>query len=57
MLLRHRVLATLAELKLVGERPNLSVQLRTSRPKMFKSENLTAEMIDYLYSELVVLPW
>jgi hypothetical protein len=57
MLLRHRVLATLAELRLVGGRPNLSVQLRTSRPKMFKSADLTAEMIDYLYSELVLVPW
>jgi hypothetical protein len=57
MLLRYRVLATLAELRLIEGRPNFSVKLRRSRPKMFKSASLRAEMIDYLYSELVLLPW
>jgi hypothetical protein len=57
MLVRHRVLATLAELRVVGGRPSMSLRLRRSRSKMFKSPVLTPEMIDYLYSELVLLPW
>ena len=37
LLLRHGVLATLAELRIVSHRPWLSILLRSPRPKMFKS--------------------
>lgn len=57
LLLRHGVLATLAELRLIGRRPRWSVLLRSPRPKMFKSHRLDAEQIDNLYSELVCVAW
>ena len=31
--------------------------LSRARPKMFKSDTLTADQIDYLYSELTCLEW
>jgi hypothetical protein len=57
LLLRHGVLATLAELRVVGDRPPLSVPLSRPRPKMFRSDSLRPDEIDYLYSELVCLSW
>lgn len=57
MLFRHGALATLAELRVVGERPSRSILLETSRPKMYKSARLGPENIDYLYSELTSLAW
>jgi hypothetical protein len=57
LLLRHRVLATLAELRVVGERPPLSVMWPSPRPKMFRSAGLDADSIDYLYSELTCVAW
>jgi hypothetical protein len=57
LLLRHGVAATLAEERIVGHRPRVSFRLRSSRPKMFKSAQLEPAQIDYLYSELVCVPW
>lgn len=57
LLLRHGVLATLAELRVIGGRPRWSLLLPSPRPKMFKSERLTADQIDNLYSELVCVAW
>ena len=57
LLVRHRVLATLCELRIVGGKPPLSRLLGTPRPKMFKSTVLQANDIDYLYSELECLEW
>jgi hypothetical protein len=57
LLLRHGALATLAEYRIVGFRPQLSAQLSRPRPKMFRSAQLDAENIDYLYSELVCVAW
>jgi hypothetical protein len=57
LLLRHRALATLAEIRLVGARPPMSIALKTARPKMYRSERLQPEQIDYLYSELACLAW
>lgn len=57
LLLRHGVLATLAEVRLVGARPRLSVILGTPRRKMFKSATLGPDDIDNLYSELVCVAW
>jgi hypothetical protein len=57
LLLRHGVLATLAELRVVGERPWPSVLLGEHRRKMFRSPSLAPDQIDYLYSELVCVAW
>jgi hypothetical protein len=57
LLVRHRVLATLAELRIVGRRPRLSVMLARPRPKMFRSSSLGPEHIDNLYSELACVAW
>jgi hypothetical protein len=57
LLLRHGVLATLAEQRVVGGRPGWSVRLPTPRPKMFRSPRLAPEQVDNLYSELVCVAW
>lgn len=57
LLIRHRVLATLAETRVVGVRPAMSFPLRKARPKMYRSDQLGADQIDYLYSELTCLAW
>ena len=57
LLLRHGIPVTLAERRMLGFAPRLGVDQAVSRPKMFRSENLTADEIDYLYSELTLLEW
>ncbi|MEU4424426.1 hypothetical protein AB0F81_27720 [Actinoplanes sp. NPDC024001] len=57
LLVRHGVLLTLAELRVTGERPRLSALLPSHRHKMFRSDSLGPDDIDYLYSELVCLNW
>jgi hypothetical protein len=59
LLFRHGILATLAERRVVGSglRLPLSLTLRSSRPKMYRSDHLNPEQIDYLYSELTCVPW
>ena len=57
LLLRHRALATLAEIRVVGIRPPMSIALMSARPKMYRSDRLRPEQIDYLYSELACLAW
>lgn len=56
-LLRHGVLASFAELRIVGTTPPRSTHLKQPRPKMYKSTHLGPENIDYLYSELTSLAW
>ena len=56
LLVRHRLLATLAELRIIGCRPSLSFKF-TSWCKMYRSGSLEPDQIDDLYSELVCLPW
>lgn len=56
LLLRHRLLATLAELRITGHRPLFSVKV-SSWPKMYRSASLEPEEIDDLYSEPVCVPW
>jgi hypothetical protein len=56
LLLRHGMVGTLAEIRVVGHRPTRSVMI-PSWPKMFLSEDLEAAQIDYLYSELTCRPW
>ena len=55
LLLRHRLVATLGELRIIGHRPRLSVKLNAG-PKMYRSASLEPEQIDNLYSELVCVP-
>jgi hypothetical protein len=57
LLLRHGVLAILAELRVIGFRPGPAKQLANPRRKMFKSTRLRADQIDYLYSELTCVAW
>jgi hypothetical protein len=57
LLVRHLVPVTLVELRTVGGQPKGSFLLRSSRPKMFKSDSLQPNQIDNLYSELVCVPW
>lgn len=55
--IRHRIVALLVELRLVGEAPGWSIRLRRARPKMFRSDHLGPDQIDYLYSELTCVAW
>jgi hypothetical protein len=57
LLLRHGALAMLVEDHVVEHHPRLSFQLRRPRPRMFRSNHLAPEQIDYLYSELVCMRW
>jgi hypothetical protein len=57
LLVHHRVLGMLAELRVVGRRPWLSLMVDKPRHKMFKSDRVKADRIDYLYSELVCVAW
>lgn len=57
LLLRHGVLATLAEERVVGYRPRLAHALGSPRRKMFQSASLEPSQIDYFYSELVCVAW
>jgi hypothetical protein len=52
LLVRHRLAATLAELRIIEHKPHLSFKLK-NWPKMYRSASLEAGQIDYLYSELV----
>jgi hypothetical protein len=56
LLSRHGLVATLAELRIIEHKPRLSFKLN-DRPKMYRSANLEPGQIDYLYSELVCVPW
>ena len=57
LLLRHGALATLAEERALAGVPRLSRRLGRHRPKMLRSPSLEPDRIDYLYSELVCVPW
>jgi hypothetical protein len=56
LLLRHGLVATLAERRVIGFAPALSFKLY-SWPKMYRSASLEPTQIDDLYSELVCVPW
>lgn len=56
LLVRHGLVATLAELRLIERRPRMSFEL-DSWPKMYRSADLEPAQIDDLYSELVCVPW
>ena len=57
LLLRQGALATLAERRVLGFIPTRGLDLRNPRAKMFIGKNLSADTIDYLYSELSLLEW
>jgi hypothetical protein len=57
VLLRHGAVVTLAEDRVVGHRPRLSLRQRSPRQKMFLSADLEPGQVDYFYSELVCLSW
>lgn len=57
LLMRHGALATLAERRMLGFAPVLGLDLNAPRAKMFRSKSLSADDIDYLYSELTLLEW
>ena len=58
LLVRHRLLATLAELRTVRYRPRLSFLLPSPLPpKMYRSASLEPAQVDDLYSELACMPW
>ncbi len=56
-LLRHGAFATLAEKRVLGFVPPRGFTLRAPRAKMFRSSSLSAEEVDYVYSELTLLEW
>jgi hypothetical protein len=56
LLVRHRLLATRAELRIIGARPAFSFKVPSS-PKLYRSANLEPDQIDDVYSELVCVPW
>jgi hypothetical protein len=56
LLVRHRLVATLGELRIIGHQPRLSFKLN-AWPKMYRSANLEPEQIDNLYSELACVPY
>ena len=55
LLLRHRLLATRAELRTIAHRPLFSVK-RNPRSKRYRSASLDPGQIDDLYSEFVCVP-
>lgn len=58
MLLRRGIVATLAEERVSGGwAPLPSLRVRPLRPRMFRSDSLRPEDIDYLYSEMTCLAW
>ena len=56
LLVHHRLPGTLAELRIIGNRPPLSFKMPPS-PKMYRSASLEPGQIDDLYSEFVCVPW
>jgi hypothetical protein len=56
LLVRHRLPATLAELRFIGHRPPLSLKV-PGAPKMYRSDSLEPGQIDDLYSEFLCVPW
>ena len=57
LLMQFGIAATILERRVVGCRPGVSFKLRSPRAKMYLSNGPQADEIDYLYSELVSVPW
>ncbi|WP_125807958.1 hypothetical protein [Actinoplanes sp. ATCC 53533] len=56
LLLKHGIPVTLVELRVAGHRPRVSAPVHSPRRKMFRSDKLQPDQIDYLYSELACRP-
>ncbi|WP_224748851.1 hypothetical protein [Nocardioides hwasunensis] len=56
-LLRQGALVTLVEERVAGWTPPGARVLARPRPKMFRGDDLVAEDVDYLYSELTCVAW
>jgi len=56
-LLGQGAVATLVEERVAGWTPPGARALSRPRPKMFRSDDLAAEDVDYLYSELTCVAW
>lgn len=57
LVVHHRIAAMLVERAVVDHRPRISRTVDSPRRKMFRSPTLNPAQIDYLYSELVCVPW
>lgn len=55
LFVHHGLVATVAELRIIGRKPSLSFKL-SRRPKMYRSASLEPRQFDDLYSELVCVP-
>lgn len=56
-LLARGLMFTLAEPRILGFSRGLGVELSAPRPKMFRGDGIRADQVDYLYSELALVPW
>lgn len=60
LLIRHGIVFSLVELRLLGGQPRGSYLLASARPKMFRSPrgaSLPVDAVDNLYSELALVAW
>ena len=57
LLLRYGIPATFIEQRITGHRPWPARLLASPRRKMFRSDKLAHDQIDYLYSELACVAW
>jgi hypothetical protein len=57
LFVHHRLPVTLLEDRVMGGRPRGALRLRWRRRRMYRSPHLGPSHIDYLYSELVCVPW
>lgn len=57
LLTRFGIPFTLLEKRVAANFPTFAFKLRSPRPKMYRSERLKPEQVDYLYSELTCVPW
>lgn len=53
----HGLPFTLAERRILGFDPAWGIELTRPRPKMIRGGRLDPELVDYLYSELVLVEW
>lgn len=56
-LLRHGLIATLAERRLLGFEPRFGRAQKNPRAKMIRGMRWPDDAVDYLYSELVLVSW
>lgn len=57
LLFRHGVVAQLVEERVIGRRPRLAFELSRPNRKMFRSDTVRSDQVDYLYSELTCVRW